>query len=577
MKRILVPLVAAGVAASSLSYTAGSARAEGSKAFSGYSSTGVATPIKIEVFEPTIPMPTVPQGEFDLGYTKIKADSATTKARASFLWPGDGVGEGLKTFFEQLGLPTAPVENGYPLQVNAEYPGDTPSQEQSPFPGASSKARTEKGKSRATVGFSSNCDAGDGGDNGGGGGGGTPGGLPDLPDLPGLPGLPELPPPPPVPFLDSVSTAISATGREEAPQRRASEGSGRSRTGAGASGAAEEPDQPETPCQIPDQLAALVDVNGYVADTRSVADDKLATTTSRAALGDVRLIGGLVTFSGLTSTVVSTSDGKTGKAKGRADYGTVTIAGRTFAIGPEGYTAEGQSGGIPGLPDDPAAALAELGITVQVPQPVYKAVGDKATGLVEGLIVTIDFKTLRPALSQVQLGPVLDQLPIPPQMGPVKSFLGAIGNLSPRVVLHLGYTTTTVDTVQAIPIPSSVPDNDPGGDEPGDQGGGDGAAGAATGGGAAAGGSALGGSGAAAGGGTPAATSDTAAEPLTDAALSAGLPKLFSIPGLLMALGIGGALFAGSYVRRLGALVLGGAGSCPHGLDSGLPDLRQVH
>ncbi len=66
----------------------------------------MATPVKVEIFEPTIPIPTVPQAEFDFGYAKVKADSASTKGRASFMWPGDGVGEGLKTFFDQLGLPT---------------------------------------------------------------------------------------------------------------------------------------------------------------------------------------------------------------------------------------------------------------------------------------------------------------------------------------------------------------------------------------------------------------------------------------------------------------------------------------
>ena len=39
---------------------------------------------------------------------------------------------------------------------------------------------------------------------------------------------------------------------------------------------------------------------------------------------------------------------------------------------------------------------------------------------------------------------------------------------------------------------------------------------------------------------------------------------------------IAGALVAGSYVRRIGAMALGGAGACSHGLDSGLPDLRKV-
>jgi len=64
---------------------------------------------------------------------------------------------------------------------------------------------------------------------------------------------------------------------------------------------------------------------------------------------------------------------------------------------------------------------------------------------------------------------------------------------------------------------------------------------------------------------------------LPPAALASGLPPLFSIPGLLLFGGIGAAIAAGSYVRRLGLAALGGGGACSHGLDSGLPDLRKVN
>ena len=117
--RIAYPLVAAALAGSMLPLTGAAAAGAGgpAAAFSGFSSTGIATPVKIEIFEPTIPIPTAPQGELDLGYTKIKADSSSTKGRASFMWPGDAVGEGFKTFVEQLGLPSELGQNGYPVQV----------------------------------------------------------------------------------------------------------------------------------------------------------------------------------------------------------------------------------------------------------------------------------------------------------------------------------------------------------------------------------------------------------------------------------------------------------------------------
>ncbi len=258
----------------------------------------------------------------------------------------------------------------------------------------------------------------------------------------------------------------------------------------------------------------------------------------------------------------------------------MTIAGQTFSIGPEGYVAAGAPSPIPGLPNNPAAALEALGITITLPPPAYKADGDKASGTVEGLVVTIDLKTLRPVLSQLQLGPLLANIPFPPEAAPLKSALGAIGNLSPKVVLHLGYTTAAVDTVQPLKLPTAaVPDNDPSGSPsaeptPTES---TGTTGGATGG---------GGTGATTTGGGAAlpppadlpapALEPTAAAPVADVALSSGLPDLFSIPGLLMTLGLGGALLAGNYVRRIGALVLGGAGACAHGLESGLPDLRKV-
>ena len=564
MKR-LIPLAAAALTASSLSLTAAPARADVASggAYSGYSASGVATPVKVEIFEPTIPLPTTPQAELDFGYAKVKANSAGNTSRASFMWPGDAIGEGLKTFFTQLGLPDQLVENGYPVQVNSQYPSSTTKQRNTPFPGTSMTTTSDEDAAHATVGFSNDCNTADGtGDDSDDPGSGE--GV-----LPGLPGLP---------LIDNLDDVLGLLGLGAGRESTASGGSSGPATASGAGGDSDAPSDPSSTdvCQLPAALSALVDVNGYVADSRSTSDGSTVQAVSRAALGEVRLLGGIVTMSGISSTVVSASDGRTGSSQGRADYGTVTIAGQTFGIGPEGYVAQGKPSPIPGLPDDPTAALAALGITVQLPEPAYKADGDKASGTVEGLIVTLDLKTLKPVLSQIDLGPILAQLPFPPEAAPLKSLLGAIGNLSPKVVLHLGYVTSAVDTVQPIKVPATVPDNDPT-SSPTAQ------AGGASSGGATGGGAAAGGSGAlppvdtvAGGPGTATGASTETAGILAPAASSAGLPPLFSIPGLLLCAGLGGALLAGSYVRRLGALVLGAGAACPHGLESGLPDLRKV-
>jgi hypothetical protein len=106
------------------------------QAYGGFNVVSTASPLKLEVFEPAIPIPTEPQMEFDFSYTRVIGDSGpTTTARASAMWPGASIGEGLKTFGEQLGLPAALTGNGYPVQVNSGYPGETTQAASEPFPG----------------------------------------------------------------------------------------------------------------------------------------------------------------------------------------------------------------------------------------------------------------------------------------------------------------------------------------------------------------------------------------------------------------------------------------------------------
>ena len=203
-----------------------------------------------------------------------------------------------------------------------------------------------------------------------------------------------------------------------------------------------------------------------------------------------------------------------------------------------------------------------------MPEPVFEVDGKEVKSVVEGLIVEIDTKTLSDGLRQLPLQDILDQLP--EEMKDLKKALQAGINLSPRIVIHLGRATSKVETADPITIPDVVPDNDPDGEETTEDG--------TTGG-----GGTTGTTGGTTGGITSPTTTPTAAGPTTtDAALppaelASGLPPLFSIPGLLLFGGIGAAIAAGSYVRRLGLAALGGGGACSHGLDSGLPDLRKVN
>jgi len=534
--KLVRPVLATGLVALALPFASAAPASADEGAF-GYSALVSASPVFIEFYEPTIPIPANPQFSLDFGYTKVVSDSSSARGRASFLWPSDAVGEGSKTIVENLGLPpeiSGPIaEAGYPIQVNSGYPSGPESQADNPIPGTVQRTAATEKVTYGQAGYSSTCDtSGEGSDGDGDGGGGIPG-LPDLP-LP-IPGLDAL--------LGTLTTPQRADTTSRSSARTAAE---------------------ETECQIPAQLGGLATFGGFESYSYTERTATEIVGVSRAAVGDVSIAGGLVTMSGVTSKVTSSSNGKTPEGKGKASYGTITIAGQTFGIGPDGIEGGGQSAPIPGLPDDPAKALAQLGLTVTVPKPTYVIDGKEVKSVVEGVVVQIDTKTLFDAVRMLPLGDIINQLP--EQMADLKKALGAAVNLSPRVVMHLGHATSKVETADPIVIPPVVPDNDPGGD---------------AGGGGSSGGTGGGGLGSTTptvptDGGAPSTTPEAVGD-LPPAELASGLPPLFSIPGLLLFGGIAGACVLGSYVRRLGVAALGAGGACSHGLDSGLPDLRKAN
>jgi len=551
MKRTLISLSAAALVGAVLPISGGPAvagegdDAPGKAAFSGYSSTAWAAPVKVELYEPTIPIPANPQLEVELAYTKVEADSGSSLARASWLWPGDPVGEGMKTFVEQLGLPPQLGENGYPVQVNATQPSGEAEQVDEPFPGTVMRAKAGE-TTIAQAGFSPDGQVQDGSEKDGGKDGGTPG----LPGLPGLPGMPELP---------GLSSLTGGGGLLEQFGQAITGGAG---IAAAGEDPAPDPTAPGAP-GLPPELAALVDFEGYTSTSKNVATADKVVTTARSALGDVSLLGGTIVLNGVVVTSTSSSDGAKGVAGGKATLGGITIAGQEFSFGPDGFEAAGQHTDIPGLPNDPAKALEQLGVKIELPKPVRTTKGDQATSDMAGLRVDIDTSVLRKQLDVLPLDDLVDALPSdPPEL---KSTLQTILGLSPRVVVTLGNASTEVDTVQGLDLPTGdIPDNDPGDS---------GAAGGPN-----------------AGGGTstpagspsavdpgPAGDAPSADGDLGDAALAgSGLPPLYSIPGAILVASIALAAVGGTWLRKMGAIALGGSGSCTHGLDSGLPDLRKA-
>jgi hypothetical protein len=546
--RLLVPLGAAAVLGAMLPVSPGlesPSVAADKPAFSGYSADAWASPVKIEIYEPTIPIPADPQLEVELAYSKVEADSGSSQGRASWLWPGDPVGEGLKTFVTQLGLPEQLGEAGYPVQVNAAQPSGEAAQADEPFPGTVMRTSATEDKTVAQVGLSPDSAVGDGSEGDPSGGEGTPS-VPGLPEIPGLPGLSGLAVGPD--SLQEFGQAI--TGSLGLSQPVAAEGSA----------------DPAAP-GLPPELAALVDVEGYTSSSQTVADDGKVVSTARSALGEVSLLGGVITLDGLVVTSTSSSDGKTGVPTGKARLGGVTIGGQEFSFGPDGFVAAGQNTPIPGLPDQAAQALDQLGVRLVLPPPELKTKKDVATSDLAGLRVEIDTAILRDKLDALPLDDLVGA--VPAEAGRLKGLLQAAVGLSPRIVVTLGNAGSSVDTVQGLKIPTDVPDNDPAGD-PGDPDGGPDSGG----------GTPTTGSGVPPGSG-PATGSDAPApaapDDLGDATLAgSGLPPLYTIPGAILVGGLALGALGGTWLRRAGVLALGGAGSCTHGLDRGLPDLRKA-
>ena len=547
-KRLAVPISAAALAGVVLPVSASApAAGEGDPAepaFSGYSSSAWAAPVKIEVYEPTIPIPANPQLELELAYSKVEADSGSSLGRASWLWPGDSLGEGAKTVIENLGLPeelSGPLAaQGYPVQVNASQPSGEAQQADEPFPGSVMRTSAGEKTTVAQVGFSPDGEVRDGSEGKGDQGGGAPG-VPGLPGLPGVPGVPGVPGA--GDLLGQFGQAITGSS--------------------GSSATAGEDPGPGAAPGLPPELAAIVDVEGYTSTSKNVATDKAVTTTARSALGDVYLLGGTIQLNGLVVTSTSSSNGAKGTAGGRATIGGLTIAGQEFSFGPHGVEAAGQHGDVPALPDQATAALDQLGIELTLPEAGLKKKGDRASSTMAGLVVDIDTAKLRKQLDALPLDDLVDAFPSdPPEL---KKVLQTVVGLSPRIVVTLGNAATEVETVQGIDLPTGdIPDNDPGG---------------------------AGGAGGPSSGGGPAAVADapSAADPgtagdapsaagdLGDAELTgSGLPPLYSIPGAVLAGSIALAAVGGTWLRRIGAIALGGTGSCTHGLDSGLPDLRKA-
>lgn len=373
---------------------AGSAPAQ-AVAYGGFSTVATATPLKLEFFEPAIPVPTEPQAELDLSYTRVEGSSGpATTARASAMWPGAAIGEGFKTFGEQLSLPAELTAGGYPVQANAGFPSDTTQQYQEFFPGMIGRVDAGEKRTTSKVGYTSS-DISDG----------------DAGDAEAAPANP----------LDGLTGMFGA-----------------------------KPGAPSTGSTSPlGALGLLIDFDGMssVSSTDYDGDTVVATATSR--IGEIRLLSGLIKLTGVNVVTKATSSLDAGaKTAQTLDVGGMTIAGQKFSYGPEGFTAAGRTTPVPGVPAQGADLLKMLGVVIEVPKPDVVTSGSKGSVNAAAARITLDTKALRSKLPSLPLDDLVAGIPdLPDQANLLKGMLLSLNTFAPELVLHLGAAQVSAETI----------------------------------------------------------------------------------------------------------------------------------
>ncbi len=212
----------------------------------GYSMTAQAAPISLHIIDPVIPIPTEPQLELSLSYSRAKAEAGPTgRAVSSLMWPGDVVGYGLPELLKN-------PDGHYPVKVDAAHPGGPKDAAQEPVPGTGMKSHADDKTVEASSALASHS-------------------------TPALPALPGLPLPIPAPGLPIPTALIALEGAAS-----------RSRTEVTADKATATSYSTAGTLSL---LGGIIKLHGLRAEATASSDGKTGSSTSKVVWKSITVAG----------------------------------------------------------------------------------------------------------------------------------------------------------------------------------------------------------------------------------------------------------------------------------------------
>ena len=239
----------------------------------GYQGSATATVLHVEIYEPTIPIPATPQLDGSIAYSRSTVESGpTTRALASYLWPGSVLGDGFDQLIQQPG-------KKYPIQVNSRYPAtsDAPAKNTAQFTDGN-------GMTTSSDGMNTEAD---------------------------------------VTMLGLAGENTSLTGGL---------GTGLGQL----AGKSTSPTAPDVPLPVSQVLAALMTSKNITSSGTVTVGDKTVTSEAHAAAANIGLLGGLITIAGVDVKSQVASNGTKATVSGGSTIGGVKVLGTPIAIDDQG-------------------------------------------------------------------------------------------------------------------------------------------------------------------------------------------------------------------------------------------------